>query len=165
MEVVEVKNGYGSGGRTTVCVTKASGFISSWLVMRLLQRGYYVRATVRNPGLHHRLHQEKMANDAICWVLLLLVWLSWPCLVIKKEDESSEKKKKNSKPHSLLLPPPPSSSTTTTATATAVTTKHPPPSHISNPLSLSLSLSLSSLCVGKKELFDKKGQESREGEK
>uniref|UniRef100_A0A161ZW07 Dihydroflavonol 4-reductase n=1 Tax=Daucus carota subsp. sativus TaxID=79200 RepID=A0A161ZW07_DAUCS len=34
----------------TVCVTGASGFIGSWLVMRLLQRGYTVRATVRDPG-------------------------------------------------------------------------------------------------------------------
>ncbi|KAJ1375564.1 hypothetical protein SESBI_50863 [Sesbania bispinosa] len=33
-----------------VCVTGASGFIGSWLVMRLLQRGYTVRATVRDPG-------------------------------------------------------------------------------------------------------------------
>nr|ARQ84128.1 dihydroflavonol 4-reductase-1 [Phaseolus vulgaris] len=34
----------------TVCVTGASGFIGSWLVMRLLERGYTVRATVRDPG-------------------------------------------------------------------------------------------------------------------
>nr|ABP57077.1 dihydroflavonol 4-reductase [Coleus scutellarioides]ABP57078.1 dihydroflavonol 4-reductase [Coleus scutellarioides] len=34
---------------TTVCVTGASGFIGSWLVMRLLERGYIVRATVRDP--------------------------------------------------------------------------------------------------------------------
>nr|QOU08779.1 DFR2 [Triadica sebifera] len=33
----------------TVCVTGASGFIGSWLVMRLLERGYLVRATVRDP--------------------------------------------------------------------------------------------------------------------
>lgn len=33
-----------------VCVTGASGFIGSWLVMRLLERGYIVRATVRDPG-------------------------------------------------------------------------------------------------------------------
>ncbi|KAI4316839.1 hypothetical protein L6164_024779 [Bauhinia variegata] len=33
----------------TVCVTGASGFIGSWLVMRLLERGYTVRATVRDP--------------------------------------------------------------------------------------------------------------------
>ncbi|KAJ4701972.1 Dihydroflavonol 4-reductase [Melia azedarach] len=32
-----------------VCVTGASGFIGSWLVMRLLERGYSVRATVRDP--------------------------------------------------------------------------------------------------------------------
>ncbi|XP_042020789.1 dihydroflavonol 4-reductase-like [Salvia splendens] len=35
---------------TTVCVTGASGFIGSWIVMRLLERGYIVRATVRDPG-------------------------------------------------------------------------------------------------------------------
>jgi len=34
----------------TVCVTGASGFIGSWLVMRLMERGYMVRATVRDPG-------------------------------------------------------------------------------------------------------------------
>lgn len=39
----------GSEGET-VCVTGASGFIGSWLVMRLLERGYTVRATVRDPG-------------------------------------------------------------------------------------------------------------------
>ncbi|XP_047945510.1 phenylacetaldehyde reductase-like isoform X2 [Salvia hispanica] len=32
-----------------VCVTGASGYIASWLVKLLLQRGYTVRATVRNP--------------------------------------------------------------------------------------------------------------------
>ena len=39
----------------TVCVTGASGFIGSWLVMKLLQRGYYVHATVRDPGTTHSL--------------------------------------------------------------------------------------------------------------
>lgn len=33
-----------------VCVTGASGFCGSWLVMRLLERGYRVRATVRDPA-------------------------------------------------------------------------------------------------------------------
>ncbi|XP_017413363.1 dihydroflavonol 4-reductase isoform X3 [Vigna angularis] len=36
----------------TVCVTGASGFIGSWLVMRLIQRGYRVRATVVDPVLY-----------------------------------------------------------------------------------------------------------------
>ncbi|XP_010523603.1 PREDICTED: dihydroflavonol 4-reductase [Tarenaya hassleriana] len=36
--------------KNTVCVTGASGFIGSWLVMRLLEHGYFVRATVRDPG-------------------------------------------------------------------------------------------------------------------
>ncbi|KAL6600377.1 hypothetical protein ACP70R_022511 [Stipagrostis hirtigluma subsp. patula] len=38
------------GHGRTVCVTGAGGFIASWLVKRLLERGYTVRGTVRNPG-------------------------------------------------------------------------------------------------------------------
>ncbi|KAL7202519.1 hypothetical protein ACSBR1_034068 [Camellia fascicularis] len=39
-----------SGEGKTVCVTGASGFIASWLVKLLLQRGYTVRASVRDPS-------------------------------------------------------------------------------------------------------------------
>uniref|UniRef100_A0A7N0TC19 cinnamoyl-CoA reductase n=1 Tax=Kalanchoe fedtschenkoi TaxID=63787 RepID=A0A7N0TC19_KALFE len=35
---------------TTVCVTGAGGFIASWLVKLLLEKGYTVRGTVRNPA-------------------------------------------------------------------------------------------------------------------
>ncbi|CAL5065361.1 unnamed protein product [Urochloa decumbens] len=38
-----------SGHGPTVCVTGAGGFIASWLVKRLLEKGYTVRGTVRNP--------------------------------------------------------------------------------------------------------------------
>lgn len=38
------------GTRGKVCVTGASGFIASWLVKRLLDSGYHVRGTVRDPG-------------------------------------------------------------------------------------------------------------------
>ncbi|CAO2175839.1 unnamed protein product [Urochloa humidicola] len=38
-----------SGQGHTVCVTGASGFIASWLVKLLLEKGYAVRGTVRNP--------------------------------------------------------------------------------------------------------------------
>uniref|UniRef100_A0A0D9XB86 cinnamoyl-CoA reductase n=1 Tax=Leersia perrieri TaxID=77586 RepID=A0A0D9XB86_9ORYZ len=38
-----------SGQGRTVCVTGAGGFIASWLVKRLLELGYTVRGTVRNP--------------------------------------------------------------------------------------------------------------------
>jgi nucleoside-diphosphate-sugar epimerase len=34
----------------TVCVTGATGYVASWLIMRLLQHGYSVHATVRS---HH----------------------------------------------------------------------------------------------------------------
>ncbi|XP_075645424.1 phenylacetaldehyde reductase-like isoform X1 [Castanea sativa] len=37
-----------SGEEKVVCVTGASGYIASWLVKHLLQRGYTVRATVRD---------------------------------------------------------------------------------------------------------------------
>jgi nucleoside-diphosphate-sugar epimerase len=42
----------------TVCVTGASGFIASWLVKLLLERGYTVRGTIRNPGTHFVLGME-----------------------------------------------------------------------------------------------------------
>jgi hypothetical protein len=34
----------------TYCVTGATGYIGSWLVKTLLERGYKVHATVRDPG-------------------------------------------------------------------------------------------------------------------
>lgn len=34
-----------------VCVTGAGGYIASWIVKSLLERGYTVKGTVRNPGL------------------------------------------------------------------------------------------------------------------
>ncbi|KAH9774406.1 Epimerase domain-containing protein [Citrus sinensis] len=40
----------GEGEGKVVCVTGASGFIASWLVKLLLQRGYTVNATVRDPN-------------------------------------------------------------------------------------------------------------------
>ncbi|KAM1157990.1 hypothetical protein ACFX1X_028846 [Malus domestica] len=39
-----------SGGSKVVCVTGASGFIASWVVKFLLQKGYTVKATVRDPN-------------------------------------------------------------------------------------------------------------------
>ncbi|KAJ1410228.1 hypothetical protein SESBI_22142 [Sesbania bispinosa] len=39
-----------SGEGKVVCVTGASGYIASWMVKFLLQRGYTVRATVRDPS-------------------------------------------------------------------------------------------------------------------
>ncbi|KAJ8553611.1 hypothetical protein K7X08_024289 [Anisodus acutangulus] len=38
-----------SGSGKVVCVTGAGGFIASWLVKLLLEKGYTVRGTVRNP--------------------------------------------------------------------------------------------------------------------
>ncbi|RZB73829.1 Cinnamoyl-CoA reductase 1 isoform B [Glycine soja] len=39
-----------SNSGKVVCVTGASGFIASWIIKLLLQRGYTVRATVRDPS-------------------------------------------------------------------------------------------------------------------
>lgn len=39
-----------SGEGKVVCVTGASGFIASWLIKLLLDRGYTVKATVRDPN-------------------------------------------------------------------------------------------------------------------
>ncbi|KAH9536758.1 hypothetical protein CY35_16G016300 [Sphagnum magellanicum] len=52
----------------TVCVTGASGFIASWLVKLLLERGYTVRGTVRNPEKSKHLLQLPGASDNLTLV-------------------------------------------------------------------------------------------------
>ncbi|KAG4966845.1 hypothetical protein AAZX31_12G018900 [Glycine max] len=47
----KLKNMSSSAGKL-VCVTGAAGYIASWIVKFLLERGYTVRATVRNPNDH-----------------------------------------------------------------------------------------------------------------
>ncbi|TYK27022.1 cinnamoyl-CoA reductase 2-like [Cucumis melo var. makuwa] len=44
----------------TVCVTGAGGFIASWLVKLLLQKGYIVRGTVRNPDDRKNDHLKEL---------------------------------------------------------------------------------------------------------
>lgn len=44
------ENDGGGGNDRLVCVTGGTGYIASNLIRRLLQLGYAVRATVRNPG-------------------------------------------------------------------------------------------------------------------
>ncbi|GMH13898.1 hypothetical protein Nepgr_015739 [Nepenthes gracilis] len=55
----------------TVCVTGAAGFIGSWLIMRLLEHGYMVRATVRDPGnmkkVKHLLDLPNAENNLTLW--------------------------------------------------------------------------------------------------
>jgi len=38
----------GYSGKGVVCVTGGTGFVASWLIMRLLEQGYTVRTTVRS---------------------------------------------------------------------------------------------------------------------
>ncbi|OIW05590.1 hypothetical protein TanjilG_23376 [Lupinus angustifolius] len=51
-----------SSSGKVVCVTGGSGFIASWIIKFLLQRGYTVRATLRNPSdakkVHHLLQLD-----------------------------------------------------------------------------------------------------------
>ncbi|XP_040373250.1 phenylacetaldehyde reductase isoform X1 [Rosa chinensis] len=51
-----------SGERKVVCVTGASGFIASWLVKLLLQRGYVVKATVRDPSQYNPKKTEHLLS-------------------------------------------------------------------------------------------------------
>ncbi|GAV76940.1 Epimerase domain-containing protein [Cephalotus follicularis] len=54
-----------------VCVTGASGFIGSWLIMRLLERGYTVRGTVRDPDnekkVKHLLNLPNAKTNLTLW--------------------------------------------------------------------------------------------------
>ncbi|KAF0920525.1 hypothetical protein E2562_035634 [Oryza meyeriana var. granulata] len=51
-----------SGGEQTVCVTGAGGFIASWLVKELLQRGYVVRCTARDPKDRKNAHLHALVG-------------------------------------------------------------------------------------------------------
>ncbi|KDP38536.1 hypothetical protein JCGZ_04461 [Jatropha curcas] len=61
----------------TVCVTGASGFIASWLVMRLIERGYFIRATVRNPESPLKQYDESCWTDAdFCYAQKMPIWIN-----------------------------------------------------------------------------------------
>jgi len=53
-----------SGEGKVVCVTGASGYIASWLVKFLLQRGYTVKATVRDPNDPNKTEHLRMLDGA-----------------------------------------------------------------------------------------------------
>ncbi|XP_043687401.1 dihydroflavonol 4-reductase [Telopea speciosissima] len=58
-QVIQVQAHREDGAPTTFCVTGATGYVGSWLVKSLLQRGYFVHATVRDP--------EKVSPLLSCW--------------------------------------------------------------------------------------------------
>ncbi|KAK8551141.1 hypothetical protein V6N13_119626 [Hibiscus sabdariffa] len=56
-----------SSNGTTVCVTGAGGFIASWMVKLLLEKGYTVKGTVRNPDDPKNSHLRELegANERL----------------------------------------------------------------------------------------------------
>ena len=60
-----------SGEEKVVCVTGASGYIASWLVKHLLQRGYTVKATVRDTSQCHSLSLSNLYQP---------VTMNWNCM-------------------------------------------------------------------------------------
>lgn len=59
------------GHGQTVCVTGAAGYIASWLVKLLLERGYTVKGTVRNPGTR-TIEIQVHSNRRFCDITALL---------------------------------------------------------------------------------------------
>ncbi|KAG8076915.1 hypothetical protein GUJ93_ZPchr0006g41378 [Zizania palustris] len=53
-----------AGRGQTVCVTGAGGYVGSWIVKLLLERGYTVRGTVRNPYDAKNAHLTELASAA-----------------------------------------------------------------------------------------------------
>nr|AGS10091.1 cinnamoyl CoA reductase [Paspalum dilatatum] len=52
------------GNGQTVCVTGAAGYIASWLVKLLLEKGYTVKGTVRNPDDPKNAHLKALEGAA-----------------------------------------------------------------------------------------------------
>ena len=61
-----------SGEEKVVCVTGASGYIASWLIKHLLQRGYTVKATVRDTSQCLSLFLSLQFVSACKWHVLSL---------------------------------------------------------------------------------------------
>uniref|UniRef100_A0A0C9S476 cinnamoyl-CoA reductase n=1 Tax=Wollemia nobilis TaxID=56998 RepID=A0A0C9S476_9CONI len=55
-----IQNQTEAGLGQTVCVTGAGGFIASWLVKLLLERGYTVKGTLRNPDDEKNAHLKQL---------------------------------------------------------------------------------------------------------
>ncbi|RWV81549.1 hypothetical protein GW17_00057016, partial [Ensete ventricosum] len=57
-----------------VCVTGASGYVASWLIKRLLQSGYHVIGTVRDPERNKMIRRtySLVAFVEICLILLFV---------------------------------------------------------------------------------------------
>jgi len=53
-----------AGNGQTVCVTGAAGYIASWLVKLLLEKGYTVKGTVRNPDDPKNAHLKALDGAA-----------------------------------------------------------------------------------------------------
>ncbi|GLT53967.1 hypothetical protein SLA2020_272010 [Shorea laevis] len=49
-----------SASGLTVCVTGAGGFIASWIVKLLLEKGYTVKGTLRNPDDPKNAHLKEL---------------------------------------------------------------------------------------------------------
>ena len=52
------------GEKGKVCVTGGTGFIASWLIMKLLQHGYSVNATIRS---HPRMYLSSVNPVLLHW--------------------------------------------------------------------------------------------------
>lgn len=63
-----------------VCVTGASGYIASWLVKLLLQQGYTVKATVRDPSLFLSLPSSSFSYSFLqflCLTFFFRFFITW----------------------------------------------------------------------------------------
>ena len=54
-----------SFSRATVCVTGGTGFVASQLIKQLLEKGYTVKATVRDPTDDSKLHHLKALAEGL----------------------------------------------------------------------------------------------------
>ena len=74
-EKIKMASNNATASAQTVCVTGAGGFIASWIVKLLLEKGYTVKGALRSPGKQNK-------NQMTFFVSLINYFFIFPVIII-----------------------------------------------------------------------------------